>query len=101
MESLSAATPSRLWLTEFKEIGGKLTIGGFAADNQTVADFLKALAATAYFRDVELVETAQGTQESGPFKKFVIRTSLFYAPQAAPQNKTIPAYAPAKEEKKT
>ncbi|HSK28547.1 MAG TPA: PilN domain-containing protein, partial [Candidatus Limnocylindria bacterium] len=35
MESLSAATPSRLWLTEFKEIGGKVTMTGFAADNLT------------------------------------------------------------------
>src|SRR5688572_16929615 len=49
MQSLSAATPTRLWLIEFKEVGSKLTMVGFAADNQTVADFLKALAATAYF----------------------------------------------------
>lgn len=99
MESLSAATPSRLWLTEFKEIGGKLTISGLAADNQTVADFLKALAATAYFRDVELVETSQGSQEVGPFKRFSIRTAVFYLPQpAAAKPGTI---APAKEGKKS
>ena len=83
MESLLTATPARLWLTEFKEIGGKLTISGFAADNQTVADFLKGLAATVYFRDVELVETTQGPQEAGPFKKFAIRTSVYYLPQIA------------------
>jgi len=98
MESLSVATPSRLWLTEFKEIGGKLTISGFAADNQTVADFLKSLTTTVYFRDVELVETTQG-QEAGAFKKFTIRTSLYYLPQPATGKKT--AAAPAKEEKKS
>lgn len=81
MESLSSATPSRLWLTEFKEAGGKLTIIGMAVDNQTVADFLKALAATAYYRDVELVETTQMAQDAGPYKKFSIRTSLHYLPQ--------------------
>ena len=97
MESLSVATPSRLWLTEFKEIGGKLTISGFAADNQTVADFLKSLTTTVYFRDVELVETTQG-QEAGAFKKFMIRTSVYYLPQPATGKKT--AAAPAKEEKK-
>lgn len=101
MESLSAATPSRLWLTEFKEIGGKLTINGLAADNQTVADFLKALAATAYFRDVELVETTQGAQETGVFKRFSIRTTVFYLPQSAAGNVTSGAVAPAKEEKKS
>jgi type IV pilus assembly protein PilN len=98
MESLSVATPSRLWLTEFKEIGGKLTISGLAADNQTVADFLKSLATTVYFRDVELVETTQG-QEAGAFKKFTIRTALYYLPQPATGKKT--AAAPAKEEKKS
>jgi len=98
MESLSVATPSRLWLTEFKEIGGKLTISGFAADNQTVADFLKSLTTTVYFRDVELVETTQG-QEAGAFKKFTIRTSLYYLPQPATGKNT--AAAPAKEEKKS
>ena len=97
MESLSVATPSRLWLTEFKEIGGKLTISGLAADNQTVADFLNSLATTVYFRDVELVETTQG-QEAGAFKKFMIRTSVYYLPQPATGKKT--AAAPAKEEKK-
>ena len=101
MESLSVATPSRLWLTEFKEIGGKLTISGFAADNQTVADFLKSLATTDYFRDVELVETTQGAQESGQFKKFTIRTAVYYLPQPATGKKPGTAGAPAKEGKQS
>jgi type IV pilus assembly protein PilN len=101
MESLSVATPSRLWLTEFKEIGGKLTISGFAADNQTVADFLKSLATTLYFRDVELVETTQGSQETGMFKRFAIRTSVYYLPQPATGKIPSAAAAPAQEEKKS
>src|SRR3972149_4382743 len=84
MESLSAATPARLWLTEFKETGGRLTINGTAADNQTVAEFMKALAEAAYFREVELVETAQVGQESGPFKKFSIRSVVSYLPAPTP-----------------
>jgi len=43
MESLSVATPNALWLTEFKETGGNLTITGVAADNQTIAEFLKTM----------------------------------------------------------
>jgi len=38
MESLALATPSALWLTEFKETGGNLTITGVAVDNQTCQD---------------------------------------------------------------
>lgn len=80
MQSLSDATPTRLWLTEFKEIGGKLNMNGIAADNQTVADFLKALARYPYFREVELVETAQSAQDTGPYKRFAIKASVSYLP---------------------
>lgn len=94
MSSLAAATPARLWLTEFREIGGRVTMIGFAADNQTVADFLKALGATPYFRDVELVETTQGAQEASPYKRFSIRAAVLYLPPSV-------AATPAKGEKKS
>ena len=78
MENLSEATPARLWLTEFKENSGNLSMTGMAVDNQTVADFLKALQASAYFRDVELVETSQIEQDKLLLKKFSLRSRLFY-----------------------
>ncbi len=80
MESLVAASPSRLWLTEFKESGGNLNVSGMAVDNQTIADFLKALATFAYFDNVDLVETTQVDQEGIPLKKFSIKSQLFYQP---------------------
>lgn len=80
MESLSAATPATLWLTEFKETGGKLAITGMAVDNQTVADFLKALAAFQYFKDVELVETTEGGPGSGALRKFSLKSLISYQP---------------------
>jgi type IV pilus assembly protein PilN len=101
MESLSAATPARLWLTEFREIGGRVTMTGFAADNQTVADFLKALATTAYFRDVELVETTQSAQDAGPYKRFSIRATVLYLPQATVAGPATEAPPPARMEKKS
>jgi len=82
MESLSAATPPTLWLTEFKETGGKLVITGLAVDNQTVANFLKALATFHYFKDVELVETTEGGPGSGPLKKFSLKSLISYQPPA-------------------
>ncbi len=78
MESLSAATPATLWLTEFKETSGKLTVSGLAVDNQTVADFLKALAAFGYFKDVELVETTEAGPGSGALRKFSIKSLISY-----------------------
>jgi type IV pilus assembly protein PilN len=99
MESLAAATPPRLWLTEFKEVGGKLMMNGFAADNQTVADFLKALARTDYFRDVELVETTQATPDRGQYKRFSIRSMVFYLPQAPTSGDTSRATTRTEEKK--
>jgi type IV pilus assembly protein PilN len=81
MESLSVATPSALWLTEFKETGGNLTITGVAIDNQTIAEFLKALAAHAYFTNTELVETTQNQQAGLPPRKFLIKSLLTYQPK--------------------
>ncbi len=101
MESLSAATPATLWLTEFKETGGKLVITGLAIDNQTVADFLKALATFQYFRDVELVETTEGGGPgSGPLKKFSLKSLLSYQPPPATSAKGEGKDSVMKEEKK-
>jgi type IV pilus assembly protein PilN len=99
MESLSVATPSALWLTEFKEVGGDLTITGVAADNITIAEFLKALASFAYFSNTELVETTQTDQKGMPPRRFLIKSRLSYQPQvplAAPE-KSPAAQAPSKD----
>jgi type IV pilus assembly protein PilN len=82
MQSLSAATPGALWLTQFKETGGNLTITGVATDNQTIAEFLKALGTHAYFKDTELVETTQTDQAAAP-KRFSIKSRLQYQPVLA------------------
>ena len=104
MESLSLATPSRLWLTEFKESGGNLSINGLAVDNQTVADFLKSLSTFAYFNNVDLVETTQLEQEGVPLKKFSIKSQLLYQPppRPAPPQKpdAITPSSPANKEAK-
>jgi type IV pilus assembly protein PilN len=83
MENLSAATPPTLWLTEFKETNGSSDIKGLAVDNQTVADFLNTLARTGQFKDVELIETIQADEKSGPYKKFAIRAGVLYRAPAS------------------
>jgi len=100
MESLSAAAPPSLWLTEFKDIGGNLVINGQAIDNQTVADFLKALVSSSYFKNVELVETTQGGPADGTYKKFSIKSVVSY--QSTPSASAVKGSvkAPAKAEKK-
>lgn len=99
LESLSSATPARLWITEFKESGGKVSLSGIAIDNQTIADFLKGLSKLTYFTDVDLVETTQIVQDGVPVKKFAVRSTLVY--QAAPSSSSGKAGAtPATKEVK-
>lgn len=98
MENLSASTPTALWLTQFRETGGDLTITGVAMDNQTIADFLKSLASHANFRNTELVETVQTDQAGMPPRRFLIKSKLLYQPppQTAAANTATPAPVAAK-----
>jgi type IV pilus assembly protein PilN len=83
MQSLSVATPVALWLTQFKETGGNLTITGVAVDNQTIAEFLKSLGNHPYFQNTELVETTQTEQAGLPPRRFLIKSKLLYQPALA------------------
>lgn len=100
MESLAAATPPSLWLTEFKDSSGNLVMNGLAVDNQTVAEFLKALSSFDYFKDVELVETTQPGPGGGPYKKFSIKTTVSYQPAPAKDAAKGGGSAPVRQEKK-
>ena len=87
MENLSTAIPARLWLTEFKESSGSLSVTGLAVDNETIANFLKELSTSHYFSNVELGETTQVAENQGNLKRFVARASLVYRlPESAPNN---------------
>lgn len=94
MESLSAATPSALWLTEFRETGGTVTITGVAVDNQTIAEFLKALGSYPFFKETELVETTQSEQTGMPPRRFSIKSKLLYQPVTQPAGKAVATAPP-------
>jgi len=98
MESLSSTVPPRLWLTEFKESGGSVAITGLAIDNQTVADFLKALSSSSHFSNVDLVEAVQVEQEGISVKKFTLKALLSYGLPSRP-DKAAPSPAAKKEAK--
>lgn len=86
LRDLSKATPDRLWLIELAESGGATTLNGQAVDNQTIADFLRALASSRYFPAVDLAEATQDEGAGTKLKKFLIRATVNYAadPTAEP-----------------
>jgi len=99
LAGLSDATPEKLWLTEFADMGGTLKLTGLGVDEQTVADFMRRLGTLSFFRTVDLDETSQVTQDGAKVKKFVIRAQLDYGdtpPEPAPDAKQkAPAKKPA------
>ena len=88
MASLSQATPGSLWLTELREGGGNVTMNGLAADHETLANFIRSLAISKYFTDVELIETTQGAGPTSALKRFAIKARVVYRPQ--PPNPPTP-----------
>jgi len=78
LEDLSGATPDKLWLLEFADTGGAVKISGLGVDEQTVADFMRRLATSSYFRRVDLDETSQVDQDGIKHKKFVISGEIDY-----------------------
>ena len=78
LEDLSNASPDKLWVTEFAETGGVLKLVGVGVDEQTVADFLRRLGASAYYRGVDLDETSLVDQDGVKHKKFSIHANVNY-----------------------
>jgi type IV pilus assembly protein PilN len=78
LEDLSGATPDKLWLSEFADTSGTVKISGLGVDEQTVADFLRRLAASHFFQRIDLDETSQVDQDGVKHKKFVISGLLDY-----------------------
>jgi len=83
LADLSAATPDKLWLTEFADTSGALKLTGLGVDEQTVADFLRRLGGLPFFQSVDLDETSQVDQDGAKLKKFVIRAQIDYSGPAA------------------
>src|SRR5439155_304135 len=75
------AAPEQVWLLDFTEDNGAVTVTGLAFDNQTIAAFMRNLGASKYFVDVDLVETTQTTQKDAQLKKFVVKARLSYGGQ--------------------
>ncbi len=79
LADLADAAPEQVWLLEFTENGGAATVTGMALDNQTIAAFMRSLAGSQYFTDVDLVETTQAEQDGVTLKRFVVRARLSYS----------------------
>lgn len=65
LDELSRVLPEKLWLDDFQEAGGNISLKGVGLNEATVARFMKDLEASPYYQDVELKVTEQQIQNSG------------------------------------
>ena len=75
LDELSNALPDNLWLTSFKEDGGRITLSGIADAEKTVALFMKSLDASPYYQRIELSVTEQTKVGDNKMQKFTLDCS--------------------------
>jgi type IV pilus assembly protein PilN len=76
-DELSRNTPDRLWLTSISTAGVAITVEGNSLDTGVVADFLRSLNGSDYFKDVDLERTLPGPEVEGVrLVHFIITAAL-------------------------
>jgi type IV pilus assembly protein PilN len=65
MDELGGRTPERLWLTKLRFEGRKLVLDGASIDTGVVADFLRNLNESTFFKSVDLDKTKRGREMEG------------------------------------
>jgi type IV pilus assembly protein PilN len=70
--------PKRAWLESYTEDRMAVKIKGSAKSNEDVAEFLKRLNASVFFKDVNLDATAQASRGSVKYVNFGLSTTVIY-----------------------
>jgi type IV pilus assembly protein PilN len=68
----------RAWIESYVEERQKIKLKGSAKSNEDVAEFLKRLNASVFFKDVNLDATAQAAKGSVKFVNFGLSASVIY-----------------------
>lgn len=77
LDELSRNTPERLWVTDLSTAGRRIEMKGESIDTGVVADFLRNLNSSTFFRNVDLDRTEGGKTKKGvKLVNFVITANL-------------------------
>lgn len=87
MDSLSTSIPSRSWIENIKSQRDKTIIIGIAWNEFTVAEFMRNLQNSNFFKDVKLKVIKQEEVSSLPLRKFEITSEIdFIGKQITPES---------------
>jgi type IV pilus assembly protein PilN len=76
LDGIGETIPEKMWLDDLGFKGGKLSMEGYAVDNETIAGFMKQLEHTKSFQSVELVLTEKKEVEGVGMKHFSLVAPL-------------------------
>jgi type IV pilus assembly protein PilN len=62
-----------VWLKRFKKDGGLFELEGRSLENESIAEFVERLSKTPYYRNVELKNIEDVTEEGVVVKKFIVQ----------------------------
>ena len=91
LDELATHTPDRIWISKVSVHNGRMLMEGMSLDNELVALFLTALEESAYFKDVELVETQAKEKDGFRLNAFEV-SGVMTAPGA--EKRAAPAAEP-------
>jgi len=70
LDELSTAMPEKVWVTTFKESAGAISVAGVGLNEESVAEFLRLLEESPYYKSVELQVVEQVSQSGLKLQKF-------------------------------
>jgi type IV pilus assembly protein PilN len=77
LDEISKRIPAqKAYLLDMSQSKGRLTLKGVAMDNETIALFMSNLEASDFFRDVELVRSAQEIRNDIRLKSFSVNCTI-------------------------
>ncbi len=79
LDELSNAIPKRVWLTNFREAGGNLSMTGSAIDNADISEFMRVMQKSPYFSNVQLKFTQADVREGVSVYNFEVGCKVNYS----------------------
>lgn len=73
LDELERALPNKVWLTQFVEKEGSVSLAGYGDNEETVASLMERLGKSPYYKNVELSVTEQSSVGGIKMQKFTLK----------------------------
>jgi Tfp pilus assembly protein PilN len=95
LDDISSTIPEHVWLDNLNNIGTSLSLGGLSPSYNAVSEFMRRLAFSPYFMNIELRNIQQSIIQSKKYQRFNISCQVQFIPPVSEKAEEVI------EEKKT